>query len=46
MNELWQTDEFIDDNTLTVNINRLRRKLSSIGLDNFIITKRGQGYIV
>lgn len=46
MNELWQTDEFIDDNTLTVNINRLRRKLSSIGLDDFIITKRGQGYIV
>ncbi|MDD6490152.1 MAG: response regulator transcription factor [Clostridia bacterium] len=46
MNELWQTDEFIDDNTLTVNINRLRKKLSSIGLDDFIITKRGQGYIV
>lgn len=46
MNALWQTDEFVDDNTLTVNINRLRRKLSEIGLENFIITKRGQGYMV
>ncbi len=46
MNELWQTEEFIDDNTLTVNINRLRHKLSLIGLDDFIITKRGQGYMI
>lgn len=46
MNALWQTDEFVDDNTLTVNVNRLRRKLSEIGLKNFIITKRGQGYMV
>ena len=46
MNELWQTDEFIDDNTLTVNVNRLRTKLSNIGLINFIETKRGLGYIV
>lgn len=46
MNELWQTDEFIDDNTLTVNINRLRHKLTSIGIDDFIFTKRGQGYMV
>lgn len=46
MNELWQTDEFVDDNTLTVNVTRLRHKLSEIGLDNFIVTKRGQGYIV
>lgn len=44
--ELWQCDEFIDDNTLTVNVNRLRKKLSSIGIEDFIQTKRGQGYIV
>ena len=46
MNELWQSDEFIDDNTLTVNINRLRKKLESIGVSDFLITKRGQGYLV
>lgn len=46
MNELWQSDEFVDDNTLTVNINRIRNKLSAIGLGDFITTKRGQGYIV
>lgn len=44
--ELWQSDEFIDDNTLTVNINRLRHKLEEIGADNYINTKRGQGYII
>ncbi|WP_026894668.1 response regulator transcription factor [Clostridiisalibacter paucivorans] len=46
MNELWQSDQFIDDNTLTVNIARLREKLKSIGIEDFIMTKRGQGYIV
>lgn len=46
MNSLWQSDEFVDDNTLTVNINRLRRKLESVGLEDFLITKRGQGYLV
>lgn len=46
MNELWQTNEFIDDNTLTVNINRLRKKLDSIGATEYIVTKRGQGYLV
>lgn len=46
MNELWQSDQFIDDNTLTVNISRLREKLRGIGLENFIITKRSQGYVV
>jgi DNA-binding response OmpR family regulator len=46
-NELWQSDEFVDDNTLTVNINRLRRTLSSIGVpDGFLQTKRGLGYSV
>src|SRR5574344_323498 len=43
MNYLWDTDEFIDDNTLTVNINRLRSKLDSIGYQSVITTKRGQG---
>lgn len=47
MRTLWESDEFIDDNTLTVNINRLRKKLSSIGLpDDFLSTRRGQGYII
>lgn len=46
MEELWQSNEFVDDNTLTVNINRLRKKLDSIGLSDYIITKRGQGYLV
>ena len=44
MNELWQSNEFVDDNTLTVNINRLRKKLSEIGLSDALKTKRGQGY--
>lgn len=46
MNDLWQSDEFVDDNTLTVNINRLRRKLESINVEDFLITRRGQGYLV
>ena len=46
MNYLWDTNEFIDDNTLTVNINRLRNKLSDMGYNDVIITKRGQGYII
>lgn len=46
MEELWQSNEFVDDNTLTVNINRLRKKLDSIGLADYIVTKRGQGYLV
>lgn len=44
MEELWQSDEFIDDNTLTVNVNRLRRKLTELGASNVISTHRGQGY--
>ena len=43
---IWESDEFIDDNTLTVNINRLRKKLEEIGAVDFIKTKRGQGYIL
>ena len=46
MNYLWDNDEFIDDNTLTVNINRLRTKLEGIGYKDIIKTKRGQGYII
>ena len=43
---LWNSDMFIDDNTLTVNINRLRKKLENVGLTNMIETKRGQGYLM
>lgn len=43
MDELWQSDEFVDDNTLTVNVNRLRKKLENIGAKEFIATKRGIG---
>lgn len=46
MDYLWDNNEFVDDNTLTVNINRLRKKLESVELKNFIETKRGQGYII
>lgn len=44
MDELWQTDEFVDDNALTVNVGRLRRKLEAVGLKDFIKTKFGVGY--
>lgn len=46
MKYLWQNDEFVDDNTLTVNINRLRKKMKEIGANNMLTTKRGQGYIL
>ena len=46
MNYLWDTEEFIDDNTLTVNINRLRKRLLDVGLGDCIETRRGQGYIL
>lgn len=46
MNGLWDNELFIDDNSLTVNINRLRNKLKEAGLENIIETKRGQGYII
>lgn len=44
MERLWATDSFVDENTLTVNVNRLRRKLEGAGLENFIVTKFGVGY--
>lgn len=46
MQRLWESDSFIDDNTLTVNLTRLRKKLATIGLENFIATKKGLGYLV
>lgn len=46
MNDLWDSEAFIDDNTLTVNITRIRRKLEEIGLQDIIETRRGQGYIL
>ena len=46
MERLWESDEFIDDNTLTVNITRLRRKLEGIGIADFISTKKGIGYLL
>jgi DNA-binding response OmpR family regulator len=46
MEELWQSGQFIDENTLNVNIVRLRKKLSEIGLDDFVKTKRGMGYLI
>lgn len=46
MERLWETDSFVDENTLTVNINRLRKKLDASGLENFIVTKFGVGYII
>lgn len=46
MTGLWETDSYIDDNTLTVNITRLRKKLQEAGLYDFILTKKGIGYMV
>lgn len=46
MERLWKTDIFVDENTLNVNINRLRRKLAEHGVENFILTKKGTGYMV
>lgn len=44
MTKLWESDSYVDENTLSVNINRLRKKLDAIGLDGFILTKKGIGY--
>lgn len=46
MNRLWETDRFVDENTLSVNVARLRKKLEAAGLADFITTKVGMGYIV
>lgn len=46
MEKLWESDSFVDENTLTVNVNRLRKKLDAIGAKNIIATKHGIGYIL
>ena len=46
MERLWATDSFVDENTLTVNVNRLRRKLEAVGLTGFIATRVGAGYLI
>lgn len=46
MTKLWETDDYIEENTLTVNIARLRKKLENVGLKDFIMTKVGEGYII
>lgn len=44
MRRLWDDECFVDDNTLTVNVNRLRKVLEGAGLQDFILTKKGVGY--
>lgn len=46
MERLWETDSFVDENALTVNIARLRKKLEQLGLSEFIVTKKGMGYLI
>lgn len=46
MEKLWETDCFVDENALTVNIARLRKKLEQAGIEGFIATKKGMGYII
>ena len=46
MQKLWEMDSFVDENALTVNIARLRKKLENAGLTDFIGTKKGLGYII
>lgn len=46
MEALWETDEFVDENALSVNVGRLRKKLEEAGLDQFVTTKFGVGYMI
>lgn len=46
MQALWNEDQFVDDNTLTVNVNRMRRKIGALGLEDFIGTRKGMGYLI
>ena len=46
MDKLWETDSYVDENTLSVNVNRLRRRLTAAGLENFITTRFGVGYLI
>jgi DNA-binding response OmpR family regulator len=46
MQALWNEDQFVDDNTLTVNVNRMRKKIANLGLEEFIMTRKGMGYLI
>ena len=46
MNKLWETDCFVDENTLSVNVARLRKALADIGIEDLIKTRKGMGYII
>lgn len=46
MQALWNDEQFVDDNTLTVNVNRMRRKIATLGLEEFITTRKGMGYVI
>lgn len=46
MQVLWNEEQFVDDNTLTVNVNRMRRKIAALGLEDFIVTRKGMGYLI
>lgn len=46
MEQLWETDSFVDENTLSVNVGRLRKRLNTAGLEDFITTKFGVGYLI
>ncbi|MGM0867413.1 MAG: response regulator transcription factor [Bacillota bacterium] len=46
MQALWNEEQFVDDNTLTVNVNRMRRKIAALGLEDFIVTRKGMGYMI
>lgn len=46
MTKLWESDSFVDDNTLTVNMTRIRKKLENLGVKEFIVTKKGLGYMI
>ncbi len=46
MTRLWETDSYVDDNTLTVNVTRLRKRLEEAGVRDFIVTKKGMGYLI
>ncbi|MBP3963188.1 response regulator transcription factor [Paenibacillus lignilyticus] len=46
MQALWNEEQFVDDNTLTVNVNRLRKKIAELELESFIATRKGMGYLI
>jgi DNA-binding response OmpR family regulator len=46
MQALWNEEQFVDDNTLTVNVNRMRKKIAALGLEDFIVTRKGMGYLI